>query len=132
MSNQIVQWAGKVTKTFIRDVDSEPLINVLNLNAEYEDARKFWTDYIQQNFWKIIDKDTVARWGSPNINMMDFESAPGVWIFDDVESDIIWYIWSDLHRKNAWKGTSFEVFVPKTVSGAEMTESLKRFTSFLK
>jgi hypothetical protein len=128
----IVRRSGKVTKKFIESVDSEPLTNVLNWNHEYEDARKFWTDHMQRNFWKIIEEETIEKWGKPNVNVMSYESAPGVWIFDDTELGIIWYIWTDLHHKNPWKGTAFEIFVPEKVTGPEMLNALKRFTDFLK
>lgn len=46
--------------------------------------------------------------GKPLIHM-DYESNPGVWILSDSDSDLKYIIYSDVHRKNAYKGTAIEI-----------------------
>jgi hypothetical protein len=123
---------GKVTKRSIEDADTETLANVLNWNPGYEDARKFWIKTMDKNFWSLLKPEVVAKWGKPNAQMNSYESAPGVWILDDSQAHITWYIWTDLHHKNAWKGTSYELVISAKLTDKEMTEALGRLIEFMK
>ena len=128
----ITQRPGKVTTKFIEDTDMDTLSNVLNHTPEYRDAGNFWRNYLGQSYWSPLQPERVRSWGNPNINMRSYESSPGVWIFDDFPIGIIWYIWTDLHHKYPWKGTSLEIYVPENVPGPEMLEAVKRFADFVK
>ena len=128
----ITQRSGKVTAKFVEGLDSDTLFNILNHTPKYRAAADFWHGYLEQSSWKPLKDERVKSWGTPNINMRGYESAPGVWIFDDSSIGIIWYVWTDLHHKNPWKGSSFEIYVPEKVSGLEMLEALKRFIDFMK
>jgi len=128
----ITQRPGKVTAKFVEGMDSDTLFNVLNHTPEYKGAAHFWRNYLEQSFWKPLEEERVRSWGTPNINMRSFESSPGVWIFDDLPIGITWYVWTDLHHKHPWKGTSFEIYVPENVSSLEMLEAVKRFADFVK
>lgn len=46
--------------------------------------------------------------GKPLNHMKDYESNPGVWILDDTETGNYVMLYSDCHRKNAFKGTAVE------------------------
>ena len=51
----------------------------------------------------------MKKFGKPNIIMQGYESTPGVWVFDDTENHVRWFIWSDGFRKNHFKGTQIEL-----------------------
>lgn len=53
-----------------------------------------------------------VNWPKPLVHMKDYESNPGVWVFKD-RSGITFIVYSDEHRKNAYKGTSIEVQRPE-------------------
>jgi hypothetical protein len=48
----------------------------------------------------------------PNGTMGGFEGNPGLWVFTD-KTGIRFFVFSDEHRKNAFKGTSIELELPK-------------------
>lgn len=58
----------------------------------------------------INDHIKSGAMGKPVVHMKEYESNPGVWILKDSENpDFMIIIYTDVHRKNAFKGTSIEV-----------------------
>lgn len=129
MLHQISQLSGKISQRslMVYAENSQPLSNVLNHSPGYPQARQFWLDFLSSTAWSPLKKEILLTWGKSNIEMRRYESAPGVWIFNDHQTGIVWFVWTDLHHKNAWKGTSFEVKVPEEVTDLEMVDALRRF-----
>jgi hypothetical protein len=69
------------------------------------------------------------KMGKPNATLREFESNPGLWIFFDVESNITFYVISDCHRKNAYKGTSWEV--PSNTPLSKLPAALARVLAYI-
>lgn len=61
---------------------------------------------------KLRNALRLGKYGKPLLTMPDWESNPGLWLFKNPANDDTIMIWSDTHRKNAYKGTSFEVVLP--------------------
>lgn len=51
----------------------------------------------------------VRGLGEPLVRVREFESSPGLWVFDDASSGVVFLIWSDGYKTKPWKGTSYEV-----------------------
>lgn len=127
----IVQREGKVTMKYI-----ETLSNTRNstvLSNLYYDSRFPSLTRLYTNMYSnpirglsslIHGEGSVANFGKPNVRMIGYESTPGVWLFDDTESGIIWMIYSDCHKKNHFKGTSYEVILPANTTDAQLVQSL--------
>lgn len=58
-------------------------------------------------FW-LSSSQTVKGLGEPLVRVREFESSPGLWVFDDAQSKITFLIWSDGHKAKPWRGTSIE------------------------
>ena len=52
--------------------------------------------------------EAVSKMGKPNVTMQGYENSPGAWVFEHT-TGIILVIFSDGHRKNCYKGTSYEL-----------------------
>lgn len=129
----IVQKVGKITQHRLLELceNSDVLTNVLDLTNDFVRSRQYWHSVLKSSFWSPLKKETVDSWGKSNIEMRHYESAPGVWIFEDQKSGVIWFVWTDLHHKHPWKGSSFELKVPPGIGDAEMLDSLERFVLLL-
>lgn len=83
------------------------------------------------NFDSILHStDLIKGLGKPLITMPEYESSPGLWIFTDKETGIEFFIWSDVHKKNAFKGTSIEVKI-KPAQYDIFDKLFERFVKFL-
>jgi len=69
--------------------------------------------------------------GKPNVIVRDLESAPGLWVFDDEPTGLLFLVWSDCWKKHPWKGTSFEV-VDSTRKYHKADEAFRRLVSYFK
>lgn len=59
--------------------------------------------------WCMTDwSSLLAELGKPLVHMWDYESCPGVWKFYDTSREIDYTLYSDAHKKNAFKGTTIE------------------------
>lgn len=76
-------------------------------------------------------KDMLKALGAPMVICRDFESEPGLWLADDEETGVTFMIFSDEHRKKAWKGTSFEAIAPDGKKGL-IGEAFERFIGYFK
>lgn len=106
--NELVHLHPK--KLTVRDVESthsDPLMNtVQRLGPASQQAFQRWIDMS----W--THKTDVKKWPKPNVHMQQYEARPGVWLFTDGPTKIKFYVFSDEHRKNAFKGTSIEAVIP--------------------
>lgn len=69
----------------------------------------------------------ISGCGKPNLICRNYESSPGLWMFDDRESEITFYVWSDGWKKHAWKGASFEF----TGNKAKLPQAYSRLINHL-
>ena len=131
--NQISLRQGKVTRKSIEDSDSTSIMNVM-FRPGFEKTYQQWHQDAADNMYSFLAQGVLASWGKPNVTFTDLESAPGVWILDDMKSGITWYIWSDEHHKHPWKGTSYEVILPSLlpVSDDILLDSWQRLLPMLK
>lgn len=53
----------------------------------------------------------IQKIGAPLVRVREFESSPGLWVFDSAPSGHVFLVWSDGYKKNPWKGTSYEVII---------------------
>lgn len=124
----ITQRPGKMKMKEIEDFQDSRIHEVL-VNLAYT------TQF--PNLHKIIFKRVIRPFhycsayavktlGKPNVTMRGYESNPGVWVLDDSKSGITWHIWSDGHKKNCFKGTSYEVFYPVDITDKEMCDAVTR------
>jgi len=85
-----------------------------------KDMDKYWI------FGDVLVKQIPTK---PLVHMPDFESNPGVWVYEDTETKVVWMIYSDCHKKNAYKGTSFEPILPPYISTEDVKKSISTFFS---
>lgn len=131
--NQITVRQGKVTRKSIEDADSAALQNVF-VRGGFDQTHKQWSKDAMANGYSFLTPDVLKSWGKPNVTFTDYESAPGVWILDDMKSGITWHIWSDEHHKNPWKGTSYEIIFPSLLPMSDdiLLDAWNRLLSMLK
>jgi hypothetical protein len=67
----------------------------------------------------------------PLIRLREFESTPGLWVFDDAISGITFLMWSDGWKVHPWKGTSYEV-VLKAGQRSQVRDAAIRFFRYLR
>lgn len=72
----------------------------------------------------------AKKLGAPNSILRGYESNPGMWIFYDLVYNITFYVFSDVHRKNAFKGTSWEV--PGGTDQTRLPAAFARLTAYVK
>ncbi len=63
----------------------------------------------------------------PSCVIHDYDSSPGVWVVDDTETGIVWYVYSDLYRKKHFKGTSYELQIPDNVTEDQLILAISKF-----
>lgn len=129
----IRQVEGKITGRQLQVIgeDADTLMNVLYHTDGFEVARDYYLQETQRRYWKIVYEEAFKVLGKSNFECRHLESAPGLWIFEDYKARISWYMYSDLHHKHPWKGTSFELRLRKYITGEEMKDALERFFNFL-
>jgi len=79
----------------------------------------------------IFGKSHIKALGKPNVTMRGYESNPGAWIFNDTDSQITWIMFSDGHKKNSFKGASYELILPKNISSNELGNAIRNFFNYL-
>lgn len=131
MEHNISLRQGKVTKKYIESLGMKTLSNVLAWEPGYPASSDYWLFVLREHMFSVVTEETIKRLGKPNLNVKEYESFPGVWILDDLKSGINWLIWSDLHHRHPWKGTSFELVLPQYITDETMIDSLKRLVLFL-
>ncbi len=67
----------------------------------------------------------------PLVRLRQFESTPGLWVFDDTLTGIIFLMWSDEYKVHPWKGTSYEVLL-KTGQHVQVRDAAVRFFRYLR
>jgi hypothetical protein len=69
------------------------------------------------------------KFGKPSNNFPDYESNPGVWLFKDAATCVTIIVYSDSHRKNAFKGTSVELAGANNLYDDVLLDLMTRFVA---
>lgn len=127
----IVQREGKVTMKYIEQLSSARNSHVLSnlfYDKRFPSLTRLYTNMYNNPTVGLSSilygEGSVANFGKPNARMIGYESTPGVWVFDDTNTGIIWVIYSDCHKKNHYKGTTHEVVLPAGVTDIDLMLSL--------
>lgn len=105
----------KMTMKEVEDLSLEGRVEVLGNYAHIKEFPKFtkwYRKYVAGSHFSIYGFDKVTNLGKPNVIMQKYESRPAVWVFEDTDTGLIWCIYSDGLRKNAYKGTRYEMTIP--------------------
>ncbi len=111
----ITQRTGKFTVAQAKELgeSSSPIINFLYRLTDKADTDKI-AAVIHASItgghphW-LTSSMSVKGLGEPLVRVREYESSPGLWVFDDAQSKITFLIWSDGYKVKPWKGTSIEV-----------------------
>lgn len=129
--SKIVQLTDKLTQRQAEDIGSksDTLTNLSSINKNlYEFFKEIYTS---PELTKLISSSkAVKELGDPLVKMRGYESTPGLWMFDDIETGTRFLIWSDGYKKNPWKGTSVEAIV-NTEQIKTIDVSFKRLVKFI-
>lgn len=98
-------WTAKQAVEFSKQSDS-----LINLCDSSEKLMALLYPF-SPRILKLHTWDGLKGLGAPLAKVPEFESNPGLWVLDDAPSGIVFMIWSDVFKKNAWKGTAIEVVV---------------------
>lgn len=96
----------------VEALGSDTLMNVIFHHSRFPKTLKCYHEDMSSGdslLWGVNGKEAVQHLGKPNVNMIGYESRPGAWVFDHEPTGIILVIFSDGHRKNPYKGTSYEL-----------------------
>jgi len=83
--------------------DGYPKLKAARIKIQGDSGTDFLTFYD-----KMTEGIRNGNLGRPQFVFRDMESEPGFWAFQDEETKVIMILWTDTHRKNAWKGSSIE------------------------
>jgi hypothetical protein len=121
----MIQNKTKITRKEVMGLITEPLSNIV-----YE---KFYFEFVQKLYHdpSLSQQLFIDKLGKPNITMPDLESNPGVWILQDEVSGISFIIFSDLYKKNHFKGTFFEVVKDKYYRRAGFESVCEKLFNFV-
>jgi hypothetical protein len=119
-----VQRTSKMKIAEIESLGTDTLINVLYHRGDYPTTLKQYHYDLasgDQLLWCINSAEAIRNFGKPNVTMMDYENRPGAWVFDHEPTGIVLVVFSDGHRKDPYKGTSYELAnIPNSISDADM------------
>lgn len=104
----IIRRHDKITQKEAEALGSEAtsIVNLLRHDKKLADVYQHILDDYESRWFS---SKVVIDLGEPLVKMRKYESSPGLWIFDDTETNITFLIWSDGYKKKPWKGTSYEV-----------------------
>lgn len=81
--------------------------------------------------YEIFNGKAIKALGKPAAIIRAYESSPGLWLFDDTDTNITFLVWSDEYKKNPWKGTCYEaITTPENVN--DVGEAFERLIDYLK
>ena len=139
----IVQHEGKLTMKQIEQISSEgEVLNNYYYSNRFPTLRAWWSasrpwyksilprddfDVEFESNARIHGSEIAMKFGTPNCHMKEYESYPGAWVFYDKEADIRWLVFSDGIRKNHFKGTSYEVTIPDSLTEEQFKMAIRKF-----
>ena len=110
MKTEFKRVTRRVTRSEITNIGSHTLYGTLVIHRCRKALRKMNKDLLTgDHLWIGFNRGrAVVNLGKPNVTLPELESNPGVWVFEHT-SGIILLIFSDGHRKNCYRGTSYEL-----------------------
>jgi len=125
----------KLKREDVRGFDTTTLMTAfygyIRCNTSYKNQKKIqnaYNDYLIRDLTEQASKRLIRSLGKPAVTM-DLEASPGVWLLDH-STGIRLVVFSDCHRKNPWKGTSFEIDLAYTANGKPTDVPLEFFLEF--
>jgi len=115
----------RVTKKYtIKDIEQADTETLLNLSHKVQKPYNFRIADLIKAFLvtDYVDGDVVSQFGKPNVTMKGYESNPGVWVFEHKQYGVQLFIFSDGHKKNCFKGTSYEFSFSHDLNGQELVD----------
>lgn len=100
-------------------------LNLLNLYGLYEWFRSCFKNETDQ--YRAYGDFVIKQLSKPLIHMPDYESNPGLWVYEDTDTGTTWMIYSDCHKKNAYMGTSFELIFPENITVSDIKKTIANF-----
>lgn len=91
----------------------EPLFNLIATPGRRRDAQGRLLFPLEGLVSAASSKPFLACLGRPLVIADSLESRPGVWWLVDARNRMEWLIWSDSHRRNAWKGGQLCLLAPR-------------------
>lgn len=123
----------KLTRKYILDLlenNEVSSINVLNFFKKVT-LKNFLFSSSIFDFNPLIpatwSKDHLLKLGKHNNSIPEFESNPQVWLYESENMYLI--IYSDILRKNAYKGTSAEIIFKTNISEKEALKEFKEWSN---
>ncbi len=104
----LIERTQRMTRVAARALgeDASPL---MNLSAQVPGVQAvLQKNLLRRDDFSLHGSDACRHLGPPLVRMPDYESSPGLWVFDDTRSGIVFLLWSDGYKKHPWKGTSYE------------------------
>ena len=124
LSTGIVQ----VTKK-LKLKEAEALGDKTEVVSNLKSMKADWHQFLFDDKKYTLFNDNIKKLGKPNCTMRGYDSVPGMWLFDDTLSGARFVLYSDCHRKNAFKGTSFEVIA--TDANENISTAFSRFVKYV-
>lgn len=127
------QRTGKMTRKAVEEFasNSVPIINITYLYSRFPETSAWLRN--------TLDQHTISKLWSPGkgfkellglpLVRMDYESSPGVWIFEGDCVHVV--VFSDIYKKNPWKGTSFELVISDAATDQDVLEAVKWLYDFI-
>lgn len=117
------QRQGKFNAAKLHEINSTPILNLYSKFSEdlVEVLRKFSAF---ENGMHGSEPGIV--YGKYNSILKEFESSPGVWVFD-FSNSVTLLMFSDGFRKNNYKGTSYEIVLTDNPNRENIIQALEVF-----
>ncbi len=106
--NGLVQRTGRLTRKEAEALGegAQPLMNLgTRVPGVYDVLQRH---LLRRDDFSLHGAEACTHLGAPLVRMPAYESTPGLWVFDDTASGIVFLLWSDGYKKHPWKGTSYE------------------------
>lgn len=116
----------KVTRKLVEELAGKTY--ALN-NHIYRHYEKISRTAPLDNMFHVRSLIKSGALGKPLVHMAEYESNPGVWILEDTDSDDYVILFSDVHRTNAFKGTSIESSTRNDTMIAKIVDFFESFDS---
>lgn len=131
MTQHWIQRQVKATNKEIEKIydlcDPDTLYNIFAWKREH--LFKWWNEeiYVARLMKTDWHSAAIKKFGKPLVHARHIESNPGIWIFSDFITGAIMIVYSDQHRKNHYKGTSYELGKIANLTDDQLKDALMRF-----
>lgn len=110
MKTEFKRVTRRFSRSEITNLESQTLYDTLVINRCRKALKIMEKDVLSGDHLRMGFNSgrAVVNLGKPNVTLPGLESNPGVWIFEHT-SGVILLVFSDGHRKNCYRGTSYEL-----------------------